>query len=154
MVSMSDQMVLLGRAVADENEALIKQLSKVQILIKIEFGLMTMCFLVKASELLAGASEKARAGPSQRLLEFSAKLAEEKTLQDQALQLKDFLKSEEDILEVRAFAENLTMGVKAFLMKAKLTDLGSLEDQMEDSSDLVSKLQEEKVLLGGIAGIL
>ena len=110
--------------------------------------------MVKASELLAGASEKARAGPSQRLLEFSAKLAEEKTLQDQALQLKDFLKSEEDILEVRAFAENLTMGVKAFLMKAKLTDLGSLEDQMEDSSDLVSKLQEEKVLLGGIAGIL
>ncbi|XP_065835530.1 pleckstrin homology domain-containing family A member 5-like isoform X2 [Oscarella lobularis] len=110
MVSMSDQMVLLGRAVADENEALIKQLSK-------------------ASELLAGASEKARAGPSQRLLEFSAKLAEEKTLQDQALQLKDFLKSEEDILE------------------AKLTDLGSLEDQMEDSSDLVSKLQEEKAIL-------
>ena len=44
MVSMSDQMVLLGRAVADENEALIKQLSKVQILIKteFEFGLMTM----------------------------------------------------------------------------------------------------------------
>eukprot|EP00118_Oscarella_pearsei_P008819 m.47370 g.47370 ORF g.47370 m.47370 type:complete len:641 (+) comp33779_c1_seq6:567-2489(+) len=110
VVDMADQMVLLGRTVADENEALIKQFSK-------------------ASELLSATSEKAREGASQRLLEFSTKLEEEKTLQDQAFQLKEFLRKEEANLD------------------AKLTDLGSLEDQMQDSSDIVSQLQEEKVML-------
>jgi hypothetical protein len=108
--AMADQMVALGTIVADENENLIKQLEK-------------------ASESLMLASEKARSGPSHKLLEFSRKLQEEKQQQTQALILREFLMSGEADLET------------------KLTDLGHIEDEMRESSTLVTSLQEEKAHL-------
>ena len=53
------------------------------------------------------ASEKARSGPSQKLLEFSRKLQEEKQQQTQALILRQFLMSGEADLEVYRLFLNL-----------------------------------------------
>ncbi|XP_062513281.1 uncharacterized protein LOC134189065 [Corticium candelabrum] len=110
LMAVADQMVALGKVVADENETLIKQLEK-------------------ASESLLLASEKAKSGPSQKLLEFSRKLQEEKQQQTQALVLREFLMSGEADLEM------------------KLTDLGHIEDEMREASTLVTSLQDEKVAL-------
>lgn len=64
------------------------------------FVLLIIRLLSQASESLLLASEKARSGPSQKLLEFSRRLQEEKQQQTQALELREFLMSGEADLEV------------------------------------------------------